>query len=153
MTRTELIACMAKETGISKNKAGDFLKALIDVLANEIQTGGNVTLTGFGTFSLKETAARKGRKPGTNEVIEIAAQKSVKFSAGKSLKDAVNEGDMDEPDAAPEEKPVKASVVEKPKKAAEDKPAGKEESEQSAESDLPNTATRFSKNWWTTYWV
>jgi DNA-binding protein HU-beta len=153
MTKTELIACMAKETGISKSKATAFLQAFIDVLAKEVNAGESVTITGFGTFSLKETAARKGRNPGTGEAIEIAAQKSVKFSVGKALKDALNEGVSEETDEVVEEAPAKAAVTEKPQKTVKDEPAVAVTVSETVCEEIPGTGTRFCRNWWTTYWV
>lgn len=153
MTRTELIACMAKDTGITKSKAADFLQALADIVAKEVQSGESVTITGFGTFSLKETAARQGHKPGTGETIEISAGRSVKFTPGKALKDALNEGEIDEPADEAEPKPAKAAEAKKFTPAAKEEPAKAESAEEKASGELPSTATRFSKNWWKTYWV
>ena len=153
MTRTELIACMAKDTGISKSKAADFLQALSDIVAKEVQSGGSVTITGFGTFSLKETAARQGHKPGTGETIEISAGRTVKFTPGKALKDTLNEGEADEPAGEAEPKPAKAATAKKPAQATKKETAKTEPAKEKAGDTLPPTATRFSRNWWKTYWV
>ncbi|ENW79743.1 hypothetical protein F909_02846 [Acinetobacter sp. ANC 3929] len=90
MNKSELISHIATTAGISKTQATAALQAVetgvIDTLAN----GGQVALTGFGTFSVKERAARTGRNPKTGEVLQIKASKVPSFKAGKGLKDAVN---------------------------------------------------------------
>jgi DNA-binding protein HU-beta len=90
MTKAELIDCIAKEGGISKEKAGSALNSLIDGIQSALKSkNGKVQLTGFGTFSTVHRNARKGRNPGTGEEINIPAQNIVKFKPGKNLKDAV----------------------------------------------------------------
>ncbi|EXB26029.1 DNA-binding protein HU-beta [Acinetobacter baumannii 1437282] len=90
MNKSELISHIATTAGISKTQATAALQAVetgvIDTLAN----GGQVALTGFGTFSVKERAARTGRNPKTGEELQIKASKVPSFKAGKGLKDAVN---------------------------------------------------------------
>jgi DNA-binding protein HU-beta len=90
MTKAELIDCMAKDAGISKEKAGAALNSMIDGIQSALKTkNGKVQLTGFGTFSTVHRNARKGRNPATGEEIKIPAQNTVKFKPGKNLKDAV----------------------------------------------------------------
>ena len=90
MNKSELVAHIATSAGLTKAQATAALQAVetgvIDTLAN----GGQVTLTGFGVFSVKDRAARTGRNPKTGEEIQIAASKVPTFKAGKGLKEAVN---------------------------------------------------------------
>lgn len=90
MNKTELVAAMAEQAGISKKDAESALKAFTDVVANEMKNGGKVQLVGFGTFEVAERAAREGRNPLTGKTMTIAASKAPKFKAGKALKDMVN---------------------------------------------------------------
>ena len=88
--KTELIDIMAKESGISKEKASAALNSLIDGIQNTLKSkNGKVQLIGFGTFSTVHRKKRKGRNPSTGEEITIPAQNSVKFSPGKKLKEAI----------------------------------------------------------------
>ncbi len=90
MNKTELVAAMAEQAGLSKKDAEAALKAFTDVVANELKENGKVQLVGFGTFEVSERAAREGRNPQTGETMTIAASKAPKFKAGKALKDLVN---------------------------------------------------------------
>ena len=90
MNKTELVAAMAEQTGLSKKDAEAALKAFTDVVANELKANGKVQLVGFGTFEVSERAAREGRNPQTGAPMTIAASKAPKFKAGKALKDAIN---------------------------------------------------------------
>lgn len=90
MNKTELVAAMADQAGLSKKDAENALKAFTDVVAKELKNGGKVQLVGFGTFEVSERKAREGRNPQTGEAMPIAASKAPKFKAGKALKDAVN---------------------------------------------------------------
>ena len=90
MNKTELIAAMADQAGLSKKDAEKALKAFTDVVAEELKKGEKIQLVGFGTFETSERAAREGRNPHTGEAMQIAASKSPKFKAGKALKDALN---------------------------------------------------------------
>ena len=91
MNKTELIAAVAEQAGISKKDAEKALKAFTDVVAEELKNGGKVQLVGFGTFEVAERAEREGRNPQTKKTITIPASKAPKFKAGKALKDMVNE--------------------------------------------------------------
>ena len=91
MNKTELVAAMAKETNLSKKDVEAALKAFIDVVTDELKNGEKIQLVGFGTFEVRERAAREGRNPQTGETMKIAASKAPKFKAGKALKDMVNE--------------------------------------------------------------
>ncbi len=90
MNKTELVAAMAEQAGISKKDAESALKAFTDVVAKELKDGGKVQLVGFGTFEVSERAAREGRNPATKQTIQIPASKAPKFKAGKALKDMMN---------------------------------------------------------------
>lgn len=89
MNKSDLIEVMAEAGDISKAAAGRALDALTDSIALTLKKGETVSLIGFGTFSVKERAARTGRNPQTGATIEIAASKTPSFKAGKALKDAV----------------------------------------------------------------
>ncbi|MEJ2417672.1 MAG: HU family DNA-binding protein [Exilibacterium sp.] len=90
MNKSELIEAIAASADIPKAAAGRALDAMVDTVANALKDGDQVVLVGFGTFSVKERAARTGRNPQTGEPIQIAAAKIPSFKAGKALKDAVN---------------------------------------------------------------
>lgn len=86
MTKQELIDAIAAKTGGTKSATGDVLDALIAAITTEVTKGGTVQLIGFGSFSTGSRAARVGRNPATGEEIQIAAAKTVKFTAGKAFK-------------------------------------------------------------------
>ena len=90
MNKTELVAAMAENAGVSKKDAEKTLKAFVDVVTAELKKGEKVQLVGFGTFEVSERAAREGRNPQTGKTMKIAASKAPKFKAGKALKDAIN---------------------------------------------------------------
>lgn len=90
MNKSELIDAVAAAADLSKASAGRALDAMVDSVTGALKDGDQVVLVGFGTFSVKERAARTGRNPQTGEPIEIAAAKVPSFKAGKALKDAVN---------------------------------------------------------------
>ncbi|MGQ9659439.1 MAG: HU family DNA-binding protein [Thermochromatium sp.] len=89
MNKSELIEKMAEAADISKAAAGRALDAFTDSIAVALKQGDTVSLVGFGTFSLKERAARTGRNPQTGAIIEIKASKTPSFKPGKALKEAV----------------------------------------------------------------
>jgi DNA-binding protein HU-beta len=89
MNKSDLIEAMAEGADISKSAAGRALDALVDAISVALKNGDNVSVIGFGTFSVKARAARTGRNPQTGASIEIAASKTPSFKAGKALKDAV----------------------------------------------------------------
>ena len=88
MTKGELIAKIAEETKTSKAAAAKALAATIGAITETVRKGGKVSLIGFGTFSVAERKARKGRNPRTGKEIKIAARKVPKFSAGAAFKAA-----------------------------------------------------------------
>lgn len=91
MNKTELITAIAESAELSKKDSEKALKALVDVITDELKKGEKVQLVGFGTFEVSERAAREGRNPQTGKTMSIKACKAPKFKAGKALKDAVNE--------------------------------------------------------------
>lgn len=90
MNKSELIDAIAASADIPKAAAGRALDAMIDSIGGALKEGEQVALVGFGTFQVKERAARTGRNPQTGAPIEIKAAKVPSFKAGKALKDAVN---------------------------------------------------------------
>ncbi len=90
MNKSELIEAMAESGDISKAAAGRALDGMVEAITDALKNGDQVSLIGFGTFSVKERAARTGRNPQTGATIEIAASRIPGFKAGKALKDAVN---------------------------------------------------------------
>jgi DNA-binding protein HU-beta len=90
MNKAELIEAMADAADISKAAAGRALDGMVDAITEAMKKGDTLSLIGFGTFSVKERAAREGRNPQTGETIKIKASKIPSFKAGKALKDAVN---------------------------------------------------------------
>ena len=90
MNKTELVAAIAEQAGVSKKDAEKTLKAFTDVVADELKKGGKVQLVGFGTFEVSERAAREGRNPQTGKAMKIKASKAPKFKAGTALKDMLN---------------------------------------------------------------
>lgn len=88
--KAEFIAAVALKTGMNKKDSETALKAVLDVVQEQVGSGKRVNLAGFGTFTLKQRAARKGRNPQTGEELQIAASKSPGFSPAKAWKDAVN---------------------------------------------------------------
>jgi DNA-binding protein HU-beta len=89
MTKTELIDKIASGTGLSKADSTRALDSTLTAVKAALKKGQKVTLVGFGTFSVVKRKSRKGRNPRTGAVITIPAAKIPKFTAGKSLKDAV----------------------------------------------------------------
>ncbi len=90
MNKSQLVEKIAFGADISKASAGRALDAFIETITEQLSSGEDVALIGFGTFKVKERAARAGRNPQTGESIQIAAAKVPSFSAGKALKDACN---------------------------------------------------------------
>ncbi|MBR6789752.1 MAG: HU family DNA-binding protein [Oscillospiraceae bacterium] len=89
MTKTDLISAVAVKTGLTKKDAEKAVSAVLETITDSLTSGEKVSLVGFGTFEVRERAAREGKNPATGEVISIAASKAPAFKAGKALKDAV----------------------------------------------------------------
>lgn len=90
MNKSELIEAIAASADISKAAATRALDSMVESVTESLKQGESVSLVGFGTFTIKERAARTGRNPQTGQPIEISAAKVPSFKAGKALKDAVN---------------------------------------------------------------
>ncbi len=90
MNKGELIESVAASAGLSKADAGRAVDAVVQSIASALSGGNQVSLVGFGTFTVKHRAARQGRNPRTGETIQIKASNVPGFKAGKALKEAVN---------------------------------------------------------------
>ncbi|MBR5473578.1 MAG: HU family DNA-binding protein [Clostridia bacterium] len=90
MNKTELVAAVAEKAGLSNKDAAKAVAAVFDAITDTLKAGDKVALVGFGTFAVKERAAREGVNPATGKKIKIAASKAPAFKAGKALKDAIN---------------------------------------------------------------
>lgn len=90
MNKTELVAAIAEEAGLTKADAARALDATVATVTKALSSGDTVAIIGFGTFKVGERAARTGRNPQTGAEMQIPAAKVPKFSAGKALKEAVN---------------------------------------------------------------
>lgn len=90
MTKVELVASVADKASITKKDAEKALTAVIESITEALASGDKVQLIGFGTFEVRERAARKGHNPKTGKEIQIPASKAPAFKSGKALKDAVS---------------------------------------------------------------
>jgi len=90
MTKSELVAAMAQESGLTTKDAEKALNAFVSVTTDTLKKGDKIALVGFGTFETRKREARKGRNPQTKQEITIPASTAPAFKAGKALKDAVN---------------------------------------------------------------
>ena len=89
MNKKELINAVA-ESGLTKKDAEAAINSIFEAISDALAEGENVQLIGFGTFVVKDKAAREARNPRTGETVKIAASKAVGFKPGKALKDKVN---------------------------------------------------------------
>ena len=89
MKKTELVAAIAEKADIAKKDADKALTAFIETVTEELKAGGKIQLVGFGTFEVKERAARTGINPQTKEQIKIAACKPPVFKADRGFKDEI----------------------------------------------------------------
>ena len=90
MNKTELIDAVAEAADLTRAESSRAVDAVIASVTKALKGGDAVTLVGFGTFQVRDRAARTGRNPKTGDTIKIAASKNPSFKAGKALKDAVN---------------------------------------------------------------
>ncbi|MGB9428648.1 MAG: HU family DNA-binding protein [Gammaproteobacteria bacterium] len=90
MNKAELINAVAESTKLSHADSDRAVQAVLHAITSSLTRGDQVVLVGFGTFAVKQRAARTGRNPQTGQTIQIAASKVPGFKAGKALKDAVN---------------------------------------------------------------
>lgn len=89
MTKSDLIERVAEKSGLTKKDAGKAVEAVFESVTEALSGGERVQIVGFGTFEVRERAARRGRNPQTGKEIDIAARKVPAFKAGKALKDSV----------------------------------------------------------------
>ena len=89
MNKTELVAAIAEKANLTKKDSEAALVAMVEAVTEALAKGDKVQVIGFGSFEVKNRAARTGRNPKTKEAIEIAASKYPVFKAGKALKDKV----------------------------------------------------------------
>ncbi len=89
MNKTELVAYIADKVGSTKADAERMVEAFMDAVTETLKKEDDVTLTGFGSFSISHRKARTARNPRTGEVVNVPATKAPKFKAGKKLKEAV----------------------------------------------------------------
>ena len=89
MNKTELIAAVAEKANLSKKDAEAAVSAVLDAVTAALVKGGNVQLIGFGSFEVRERAAKQGRNQKTGEAMQIPATKVPAFKAGNALKNAV----------------------------------------------------------------
>lgn len=90
MNKTELINAVAEHAELTKADASRAVEAFFETVQKTLKKGDDVSVVGFGTFTVRQRAARTGRNPRTNETIKIKASKVPAFKAGKTLKDALN---------------------------------------------------------------
>lgn len=89
MTKKELVSYVAEKANLSKKDAETAVNSVFDGITEALKTDDKIQLVGFGSFEVKERAARMGKNPATGETIEIPASKSPSFKAGKALKDTI----------------------------------------------------------------
>ncbi len=87
--RQELTRRIASETGLTQKKAGEVLEATLDTIRASLSEGNEVRLVGFGSFKVRESAARKGVNPRDRKPIQVPAKNRVRFSPGKELSEAI----------------------------------------------------------------
>ena len=90
MNKNDLVGVVADKATITKAQAAEAVDAVFEAITAALKGGDEVRLVGFGTFAVKDRAARSGRNPQTGQPIEIPAAKIPTFKPGKALKDAVN---------------------------------------------------------------
>ena len=88
MNKTELIAAVAEKTDLSKKDADAAVSAVLGAITDALKAGDKIQLVGFGTFEVRNRAAKQGRNPRTGETMTVPASKVPAFKAGKALKDA-----------------------------------------------------------------
>jgi DNA-binding protein HU-beta len=90
MNKNELVKIIAEDTEMTQVKAKTIVEAIMDSIKKSLINGEKVQLVGFGSWEVKQRAARKGRNPQTGEAIDIAPKKAIKFKPGKGLAEQVN---------------------------------------------------------------
>lgn len=89
MTKQDLIDLVAKKASLTNKASRDAVQSILDAVRDALKRGEKVVITGFGTFSVRNRAARKGRNPQTGAAIDISARKTPGFTAGKALKKSI----------------------------------------------------------------
>ena len=89
MNKSELITIVAEKTGLTKKQASDALDATLEAIQDAVTAGDKVSIIGFGTFERRDRAARTGRNPQTNEIVDIPASSVPAFKPGMAFKDRV----------------------------------------------------------------
>lgn len=89
MNKAELVAAVAAKAELSKKDAAEAIDAVLATITDALKNDGKVQVVGFGTFEVRQRAARKGKNPQTGAVVDIPAAKVPAFKAGKALKDAI----------------------------------------------------------------
>ena len=89
ISKAQLIDAIALNTGITKRAAGEALQTLTEIVTDELSTGGEVVISGFGKFHASARKARTARVPGTDRTVEVPAKVVPKFTPSKTLKDAI----------------------------------------------------------------
>lgn len=90
MNKADLINSISEKTGLTKTRSNEVIDAFLDSVTESLSSGEKVTLVGFGTFTISQRDARKGRNPKTGESIDIPAKKVARFKAGSDLTKSVN---------------------------------------------------------------
>lgn len=90
MTKNDLAETIAQSAGLGAGQSRDVVETVIGAISDELARGGEVSLAGFGKFSVSNRAARQGRNPATGQMIHIAASRAAKFSAASALKKRLN---------------------------------------------------------------
>lgn len=90
MNKRELVDAVAEKTGLPKSGAEEAVDAVVGAISSALQSGDKVAVPGFGTFEVRERAARTGRNPQTGESMEIAASRSAAFKPASALKQGLN---------------------------------------------------------------
>jgi DNA-binding protein HU-beta len=90
MNKSDLVDALSKDSGLTKADSERAINSFVNVVASTLKHGKDVTLVGFGSFSVKTTTGRSGRDFSTGKTIQIPPRNSVKFKPGKTLKDSVN---------------------------------------------------------------
>ena len=89
MTKADLVEVVAKKASLTNKASREAVQAMLDAVKDALKKGEKVVITGFGTFSVRNRAARAGRNPQTGASIQISARKTPGFTAGKALKKAI----------------------------------------------------------------
>jgi DNA-binding protein HU-beta len=90
MNKNEFVAAVAQASGLDKSAANKAVEAMVQVITNELKSGGDIRIVGFGNFSVSKRAASTGRNPQTGASVNIPERTVPKFTPGKGLRESVN---------------------------------------------------------------